>query len=117
MYLSVSQEAQDLGFRWRSISDLTYWKYSANDRMAAEQWQLLTCFKDRVFSVTPTKHAPCVIIDSDNKEQAPLNAIHYILVQFGYEDSGFIHPSLRAESYDQVEFLDPRWSTAFFSLG
>ncbi len=85
---------------------MTYWKYSANDRMAAERWQLLTYFKERMFSVTSTEHAPWFIIDSDNKQQALLNAIHCVLVQFGYEDSGLIHPSLQAESEDQQEFLD-----------
>ena len=74
--------------------------------MAAERWQLLTYFKERMFSVTSTEHAPWFIIDSDNKQQALLNAIHCVLVQFGYEDSGLIHPSLQAESEDQQEFLD-----------
>ena len=106
IYLSVSQEAQDLRFRLRSTSDLTYWKYSLNDRLAAERWQLLTYFKERMFSVTSTEHAPWVIIDSDNKNQALLNAIHYVLVQFGYEDQGLIHPSLQAESEKEQEFLD-----------
>ena len=106
IYLSVSQEAQDLRFRLRSTSDLTYWKYSLNDRMAADRWQLLTYFKERMFSVTSTEYAPWVIIDSDNKNQALLNAIHYVLVQFGYEDRGLIHPSLQAESDNEQEFLD-----------
>ena len=106
IYLSVSQEAQDLRFRLRSTSDLTYWKYSVNDRMAAERWQLLTYFKERMFSLTSTEYAPWVIIDSDNKNQALLNAIHYMLVQFGYEDRGLIHSSLQAESEDEQEFLD-----------
>ena len=106
IYLSVTQEAQDLRFRWRSTSDLTYWKYSANDRMAAERWQLLTYFKDRMFSVTSTDYAPWVIIESDNKNQALLNAIHYVLVQFGYEEQGLIHPSLQSASEHEQEFLD-----------
>ena len=106
IYLSVSQEAQDLRFRLRSTSDLTYWKYSVNDRMAAERWQLLTYFKERMFSVTSTEYAPWVIIDSDNKNQALLNVIHYVLVQFGYEERGLIHSSLQAESEDEQEFLD-----------
>ena len=106
IYLSVSQEAQDLRFRLRSTSDLTYWKYSVNDRMAAERWQLPTYFKERMFSVTSTEYAPWVIIDSDNKNQALLNAIHYVLVQFGYEDRGLIHSSLQAQSEDEQEFLD-----------
>ena len=102
----MSQEAQDLRFKLRSISDLTYWKYSANDCMAAERWQLLTYFKERMFSVTSTEFAPWVIVNSDNKQQGLLNAIHYILVRFGYEDSGLIHRSLQAESEEQQEFPD-----------
>ena len=102
VYLPVSQ---DLRFKLRSTSDLTYWKYSSTDRMAVERWQLLTHFKERMFSVTSTEYAPWVIIDSDNK-QALLNAIHYTLVRFGYEDRGLIHPSLQAESEYEQEFLN-----------
>ena len=106
IYLSVSQEAQDLRFTLRKSSDLQYWKYSANDRMVAERWQLLTYFKERMFAVTSTDYAPWVIIDSDNENQALLNAIHCILERFGYVDSGLIHPSLQAESDARQEFLD-----------
>ena len=106
IYLSVSQEAQDLRFKLRITSDLQYWKYSANDRMAAERWQLLTYFKERMFSATSTDYAPWIIINSDNKQQALLNAIHCILARFGYEDSGLIHPTLQEESVEQQEFLD-----------
>ena len=106
IYLSVSQDAQDLRFKLRSTSDLQYWKYSINDRLVAERWQLLTYFKERMFSATSTEHAPWVIISSDNKQQALLNAIHYTLVRFGYEDSGLIHPTLQEESEAEQEFLD-----------
>ena len=106
LYLSVSQDSQDLRFKLRKTSDLQYWKYSANDRMAAERWQLLTYFKERMFAVTSTDYAPWVIINSDNKNQALLNAIHCILEKFGYEDSGLVHPSLQVESEAQQEFLD-----------
>ena len=84
IYLSVSQESQDLRFRLRQDSDLQYWKYSANDRKVAERWQLLTYFKERMFAVTSTDYAPWIIIDSDNKQQARLNVIHYILTRFEY---------------------------------
>ena len=106
IYLSVSQDAQDLRFKLRKNSDLQYWKYSANDRMVAERWQLLTYFKERMFAVTSTDYAPWVVIDSDNKQQALLNAIHCILERFGYEDGGLIHPSLQGESESQQEFMD-----------
>ena len=84
IYLSVSQDAQDLRFKLRQDSDLQYWKYSANDRKVAERWQLLTYFKERMFAVTSTDYAPWVIIASDNKQQARLNVIHYILTRFEY---------------------------------
>ena len=84
LYLSVSRESQDLRFRLRRDSDLQYWKYSANDRKVAERWQLLTYFKERMFAVTSTDYSPWVIIESDNKQQARLNAIHYILTRFEY---------------------------------
>ena len=106
LYLSVSQEAQDLRFKLRITSDLQYWKYSVNDRMAAERWQLLTYFKERMFSATSTEYAPWTIISSDNKQQALLNAIHCILARFGYEESGLIHPVLQKESEEQQESFD-----------
>ena len=106
IYLSVSQEAQDLRFKLRITSDLQYWKYSANDRMAAERWNLLTYFKERMFAVTSTDYAPWTIIDSDNKQQALLNALHCILQRFGYEESGLIHPSLQKDAAENTEFLD-----------
>ena len=84
VYLSVSKEAQDLRFRIRQDSDLQYWKYSPTDRRVAERWQMLTYFKERMFAVTSTDYAPWVIIDSDNKHQARLNTIHYILSRFEY---------------------------------
>lgn len=106
IYLSVSKEAQDLRFKLRSTSDLQYWKYSPNDRKAAERWQLLTYFKERMFGVTSTDYAPWTVIDSDNKQQALLNAIHCILRRFGYEESGLIHPSLQQEAVESMQAMD-----------
>ncbi len=87
IYLSVSRESQELRFRLRRRSELQYWKYSANDRNVTERWNLLTYFKERMFAVTSTDYAPWVIVNSDNKHQARLNAIHYILSRFDYEGS------------------------------
>ena len=106
IYLSVSQGAQGLRFRLRSASDLQYWKYSANDRKVAERWQLLTYFKERMFAVTSTDYAPWTIINSDNKQEALLNAIHCILRWFGYEESGLIHPSLQKDALESMQELD-----------
>ena len=86
IYLSVSRDAQDLRFQLRQHSDLKYWKYSVNDRRAAERWHMFTYFKERMFAVTSTDYAPWWVIDSDNKHQARLNAIHCLLAGIGYPD-------------------------------
>ena len=101
VYLSVSREAQDMRFKMRRDSELQYWKYSSTDRKAAERWHLLTYFKERMFAVTSTDYAPWVTIDSDNKHQARLNVIHYILSRFDYEDKDLSLESLQAEMNSQ----------------
>ncbi len=87
IYLSVSRESQELRFTLRRRSELQYWKYSVNDRKVSERWNLLTYFKERMFAVTSTDYAPWIIINSDNKHQARLNAIHCILSRFDYDGS------------------------------
>ena len=96
IYLSVSREAQDLRFKIRRDSELQYWKYSSTDRKMAERWQMLTYFKERMFAVTSTDYAPWAIIDSDNKHQARLNTIYYILSNFDYEGKDISLESLEA---------------------
>ena len=101
VYLSVSREAQDMRFKMRRDSELQYWKYSSTDRKAAERWHMLTYFKERMFAVTSTDYAPWAIIDSDNKHQARLNTIHYILNRFEYNDKDLSLESLQAEMNSQ----------------
>lgn len=98
IYLSVSREAQDLRFRLRQNSELRYWKYSSTDRAAAERWHMLTYFKERMFAVTSTDYAPWAIIESDNKHQARLNVIHYILSRFEYGGKDISPESLEPET-------------------
>ncbi len=98
IYLSVSREAQSLRFRLRQNSELQYWKYSATDRRAAERWHMLTYFKERMFAVTSTDYAPWIVIESDNKHQARLNVIHYILSRFEYEGKDLSLESLQPET-------------------
>ena len=105
IYLSVSRESQDLRFKLRLSSELQYWKYSANDRKVAERWQLLTYFKERMFAVTSTDYAPWVIIESDNKHQAVLNAIHYLLSRFEYDRKELSH-ELPPFNADVLELTD-----------
>ena len=83
-YLSVSKENQQQRFVFRQNSPLKYWKLSANDLKAAKEWDLFTHYKEQVFSNSAENKNPWVIINSDNKMIARLNAMRYVLSSFDY---------------------------------
>jgi len=85
-YLSVSKENQQQRFVFRQNSPLKYWKLSANDLKAAKEWDLFTHYKEQVFSNSESNNNPWVIINSDNKMIARLNAMRYVLSSFEYPD-------------------------------
>ena len=83
-YLSVSKENQQQRFIFRQKSPLKYWKLSTNDLKAAKEWDLFTYYKEQVFSNSESNKNPWVIINSDNKMIARLNAMRYVLSSFEY---------------------------------
>jgi len=83
-YLSVSKENQAQRFEFRQNSPLKYWKLSTNDLKAAKEWDLFTYYKTQVFSKTSTDLNPWVVINSDNKMIARLNAMRYVLMKIDY---------------------------------
>jgi len=92
IYLSISKENQKLRFQFRKDHDLKYWKLSTNDWKAHKNWQLLTDYKDQMFEQTSTKIAPWVVINSDNKMIARLNAIRYVLSDIEYPNRKNLKP-------------------------
>ena len=84
-YLSLSKENQELRFHLRETSALKYWKLSPNDWKAHKKWQMLTNFKEYMFKKTSTDISPWVIINSDNKMIARLNAMRYVLSTIEYD--------------------------------
>ncbi len=83
-YLSVSKENQQQRFIFRQNSPLKYWKLSDNDIKAAKEWDLFTNYKEQVFANSKPNKNPWVIINSDNKMIARLNAMRYVLTNFNY---------------------------------
>ena len=85
-YLSVSQKSQTLRFKLRESSPLKYWKLSENDLEVAKEWDLFTYYKEQMFNETSTQENPWVIINSDNKMIARLNAMRYALTKISYKN-------------------------------
>ena len=92
IYLSISKENQKLRFQFRKDHDLKYWKLSTNEWKAHKNWQLLTDYKEQMFEQTSTKIAPWVVINSDNKMIARLNAIRYVLSDIEYPNRKNLKP-------------------------
>ena len=83
-YLSISRENQEFRFHKREKHTLKYWKLSPNDWKAYKNWHIITSYKNEMFRLTSTKHAPWVAINSDNKMIARLNAMRYVLKVLDY---------------------------------
>ena len=85
IYLSLSKENQELRFHLRETSALKYWKLSPNDWKAHKKWQFFTKFKEHMFNHTSTEKSPWVIINSDIKMIARVNAMRYVLSNIDYD--------------------------------
>lgn len=85
-WFSITKETQNLRFKLRQTSPIKYWKYSSNDAKSVNMWEKFTEFKEEMFQKTSTEKSPWVVVDSNDKRIAKLNALRYILKQFPYDN-------------------------------
>jgi polyphosphate kinase 2 len=83
-WFSVSKEEQERRFNKRETDPLKQWKLSPVDRESQGKWNSYTKAKEDMFFYTSTPDSPWVIIKSDDKKRARINAIRYLLSQFDY---------------------------------
>jgi len=83
-YFSITKEEQARRFKDIKRSPLKRWKMTAVDEKAQELWDSYTHYKEKMFEVTDTGHAPWKIIDANNKRFARLEAIKHILKTIPY---------------------------------
>ena len=84
-YLSVNKPTQKMRFHLREKHKLKYWKLSQNDLETLKKWEEYTFYKNQMFDKTSTKKSPWIIINSNNKMVARLNAMRYVLNSIKYE--------------------------------
>ncbi len=53
-----------------------------------ELWDDYTHYKEQMFSKTHTNFSPWIIVKANDKKQARLESMRYILSQFEYEGKG-----------------------------
>jgi len=83
-YFSVSKSEQARRFKQRQTDPLKQWKLSPVDLASQNLWDSYTEAKRDMFFHTSTTDSPWIIVKSDDKKRARINAMRYYLSQFDY---------------------------------
>ncbi|MDO4250924.1 MAG: polyphosphate kinase 2 [Moraxella sp.] len=83
-WFSVSREEQKTRFDRREHDPLKQWKLSPVDKASLNKWDDYTAAKEAMFYNTDTSESPWIVIKSDCKKRARLNAMRYVLNKLDY---------------------------------
>lgn len=84
-WFSVSRAEQRRRFKEREIHPLKQWKLSPIDLASLEKWDDYSTAKEAMFYHTDTSECPWMVIKSDCKKRARLNAMRYVLNKLDYD--------------------------------
>ena len=87
-WFSISKAEQLRRFNSRLANPLKQWKFSPVDKEGQKRWDLYTTYKEQMFSKTHTSFSPWIIIKTNDKKEARLESIRYVLSQFEYDRKG-----------------------------
>ena len=83
-WFSISKEEQLRRFKSRNNNPLKQWKLSSIDGKAQSLWDTYTRYKKEMLSRTHTSFSPWIIVRANNKKQARLESIRYLLSLLPY---------------------------------
>lgn len=84
-WFSVSRTEQRTRFAIRQLDPVRRWKLSPMDLASLGRWEDYTVAKEEMFRRTDKKYAPWIIVRSNDKKRARINAMRYFLNQFAYD--------------------------------
>ena len=84
-WFSVSRPEQFRRFKSRETDRLKQWKLSPVDQQSLSRWDDYSHAIARMFQHTDSKHAPWVVIRSDDKKRARLNCMRHVLNEISYD--------------------------------
>ncbi|MDB9961083.1 polyphosphate kinase 2 [Oceanihabitans sp.] len=87
-WFSISKDEQEKRFDSRLENPLKRWKFSEVDKEGQKLWDKYTHYKEQMFSKTHTTFSPWIIIKTNEKKEARLESIRYVLTRFDYEGKG-----------------------------
>jgi len=85
-WFSVSPSEQRTRFLIRQIDPVRQWKLSPMDLASLDRWQEYTDAKETMFRATDTDRAPWVVVKSNDKKRARLEAMRHVLAKVDYDD-------------------------------
>ncbi|MBC9956002.1 polyphosphate kinase 2 [Yimella sp. cx-51] len=93
LWFSVTQDEQRTRFALRQIDPVREWKLSPMDLESLDRWEAYTAAKEKTFELTDKKYAPWIVVKSNDKKRARVNAMRAFLNQFDYEgkDPSVVH--------------------------
>ncbi|UJF23869.1 polyphosphate kinase 2 [Suttonella sp. R2A3] len=96
-WFSVSRDEQRRRFASREQHPLKQWKLSPIDKASLDKWEDYTEAKEAMFFHTDTAESPWIVVKSDCKKRARLNAIRYVLHKLPYD----------SKDEEQISAIDP----------
>ncbi|MBB2989203.1 polyphosphate kinase 2 [Mycolicibacterium iranicum] len=86
LWCSVSPSEQRTRFAIRLVDPVREWKFSPMDLESSDRWRDYTEAKEAMFAATDTDLAPWIVVKSNDKKRARINAMRYVLHRFDYDD-------------------------------
>jgi len=111
-WFSISKEEQEKRFDSRLENPLKRWKFSEVDKEGQKLWDKYTHYKEQMFSKTHTTFSPWIIIKTNEKKEARLESIRYVLSRFDYRGKGnsgtttFPDPNIVQRYHRMVKQID-----------
>jgi polyphosphate kinase 2 len=87
-WFSISKEEQIARFNSRLANPLKRWKFSPVDQEGQKRWHKYTHYKEQMFSKSHTAFSPWIIVKTNNKKEARLESMRYVLSKFNYDNKG-----------------------------
>ena len=103
LWFAVSRQEQRRRFKERKLHPLKRWKLSPVDVASLSKWDDYTLAKEQMFLHTDTPECPWIVVKSDDKKRARLNAMRYVLHRMPYSNKnteaiGMIDPLIVSRS-------------------
>ena len=94
-WFDITREQQQKRFDARKGNPLKEWKFSPVDLKGQELWDKFTEYKELMFVETHTSYCPWVVVETNDKEEARLESLRYVLSRFKYPGKGKTKANLK----------------------